>query len=79
MEVIVYAHVHRRFHLYYLWRLSKYLSTYFQTAGQTTSISQAQVDERAQRKRKREKARHAAMTREERDEKNKKNIEKSIF
>ena len=53
MEVIVYTH----------------LSTYFQTAGQTTSNSQAQVDEHVQHKREREKARHAAMTQEERDEK----------
>ena len=44
--------------------------------GQTTSNSQAQVDERARRKREREKARHAAMTQEERNEKNKKHREK---
>jgi len=37
--------------------------------GQTTSNSQAQVDECARRRREREKARHAAMTQEERDEK----------
>ena len=38
-----------------------------------------QVDERAQCKREREKARHASMTQEERDEKNKKNLGKSII
>jgi len=42
----------------------------------TTSDSQAQVDERVQRKRDREKARHALMTQTERDEKNKKVREK---
>ena len=74
MEVIVYTHthVHIRFHLYYLWLLTKYLSTYFQKGGQTASNSQAQVDERAKGKREREKARHAAMTQEDRDERNKK-------
>lgn len=46
--------------------------------GQTASNSQAQVDERAKRKREREKARHAAMTQEDRDERNKK-TEKSII
>jgi len=40
--------------------------------GQTALNSQAQVDERAKRKREREKARHAAMTQEDRDERNKK-------
>lgn len=39
---------------------------------QSTSNTQAKVDEARQRKREREKARWAAMTPEERDEKNKK-------
>ena len=62
-----------------MWWLSKYLSTYLQTAGYTTSNSQAQVDECARRRREREKARHAAMTQEERDEKNKKHWEKYLM
>jgi len=41
-------------------------------------IHKAQVDERAQRKREREKARHASMAQEERDEKIK-NLGKNII
>jgi hypothetical protein len=38
-----------------------------------------QADERVQRKREREKPRHATMSQEQRDEKNKKNVEKNII
>ena len=58
--------------------IKQILSTYFQTGDQTTSNSQAQIDERAQRKREREKARHASMTQEEMDEKIK-SLGKSII
>lgn len=54
----------------------KLFSTNFETGGQSTSNSREQIDERVQRKRKREKARSASMTHEQRDDKNKKLREK---
>jgi hypothetical protein len=45
---------------------------------QSTSNTEGKVDDARQRKKEREKARWAAMTQEERDEKNKKNIGRHI-